>query len=222
MAAAVKKPKKESGWAKAGVTAGVIGALAAAAVFVFPTKDGRLGQTGGNSTSSSGTAQNRTTAAPNPSLTSASYERHLAELPLTQGGGVVTVLGGRDLSMPCGSGQSDDSYRQIEYELPGSYTSFTTRATAGGKSDPEAKIGVEVFVRARQERSDRTPRAGCLPGVHPPGRRGPHLQHLDELGTVVGRDVEGDEVQPVLGRGDDPGLVPPGERDGVIGPGPGR
>lgn len=162
MTAAVKKPKKESGWAKAGVIAGVIGALAAAAVFVFPTKDGRLGQTGGNSTSSSGTAQNRTTATPNPSLTSASYERHLAELPLTQGGGVVTVIGGRDLSMPCGSGQSDDSYRQIEYELPGSYTSFTTRATAGGKSDPEAKIGVEVFVRARQERSDRTPRAGLI------------------------------------------------------------
>lgn len=162
MTAALKKPKKESGWAKAGVIAGVVGALAAAAVFVFPTKDGRLGQTGGNSTSSSGTAQNRTTATPNPSLTSTSYERHLAELPLTQGGGVVTVIGGRDLSMPCGSGQSDDSYRQIEYELPGSYTSFTTRATAGGKSDPEAKIGVEVFVRARQERSDRTPRAGLI------------------------------------------------------------
>jgi hypothetical protein len=136
--------------------------VAAGAVFIFPTKDGRLGQPGGNSTSSTGTAQNRTTATPNPSPMSASYERHLAELPLTQGGGAVTVVGGTDLSMPCGSGQSDDSYRQIEYELPDSYASFTTRATAGGKADPEAKVGVEVFVRARQERSDRTLRAGRI------------------------------------------------------------
>jgi hypothetical protein len=61
--------------------------------------------------------------------------------------------------MPCGSGQSDDQYRQIEYELPGPYASFTTRATVDGKTDVEASVGVQVFLRARQERSDRTPEA---------------------------------------------------------------
>ena len=65
-------------------------------------------------------------------------------------------------------------------------------------------------------------RAGVLPGGHPPGGRGPGLQHLDQVLAAVGGDVEGDEVQPVLRRGDDPGLVAAGERDGVVGPGPGR
>ncbi len=70
--------------------------------------------------------------------------------------------------MPCGSGQSDDRYRQIEYELPGPYTSFTTSVTARGKADVEAQVGVQVFVRARQDRSDRTPEVGRTV-LHPNG-----------------------------------------------------
>ena len=168
MTAAVKESKKnkesnkkESGWTRAGAVAGLLGAAAAAAVFILPTRDGRDQTARDNPTPSTATRQNPT-GTPNPSRTGASNERHLAELPLTQGGGAVRVIGGRDLSMPCGSGQSDDGYRQIEYELPSPYTSFTTRGTASGRADPEAKVGVEVFVRARQERSDRTPRVGTI------------------------------------------------------------
>ena len=161
MTAVVKKSKKESIWTKAGVIAGVIGAAAAALVFFLPTRDGRDQTALDNVTRTAETTQDPTSA-PSPSGTIAPKERHLAELPLAQGGGAVRVIDGRDLSMPCGSGHSDDGYRQIEYELPGPYTSFTTRATAGGKADPEARVGVEVFVRARQERSDRILGVGTI------------------------------------------------------------
>ena len=140
---------------------GVIGALAAAAVFFWPTRDGRDQANPTSTTSSTGTTRNPTSG-PNPPGAGAPNERHLAELPLAQGGGAVRVVGTKNLSMPCGSGQSDDRYRQIEYELPGPYASFTTRATAGGTADVEASVGVEVFVRARQERSDRTLKVGTI------------------------------------------------------------
>jgi hypothetical protein len=151
---------KESGWVKAGAIAGVAAALAAILVFFIQTRDGR--DEAARDNSPAGTTQLPTTAPTIPSVTVAPNERHLAELPLAQGGGAVRVIDGRDLSMPCGSGQSDDRYRELEYELPGAYTSFTTQATAGGKADPEASIGIEVFVRTRQERSDRIPRPSAI------------------------------------------------------------
>ena len=71
---------------------------------------------------------------------------------------------------------------------------------------------------------DRADAAGVAAGGHP-GRRGrPLLQQLDELRAVVGDDVEGGEVQAVLGRGDDAGLVRAVEGDrrtGVRWPVPG-
>jgi hypothetical protein len=160
-----EESKKKFG-SRAGVIAtvlgtifGLAGAIAAAAVFFVPTRDGRDEADRAKSTVSADTTQNPSGSPANPSEPSESTERHLAELPLTQGGGSVSVVG-RDLSMPCGSGQSDDRDRQFEYELPGPYTSFTTRATVRGKADVEAKVGIQVFVRARQERSDRTLEAG--------------------------------------------------------------
>ena len=161
----MKKPENESeqdsgrDWPKIIISAittfcALVGAGAAFAVFVLPTKDGRDEAARDNRTSTAAATQHPTNPS-NPTQTTAPNERHLAELPLAQGGGAVQVSG-RDLSMPCGSGQSDDQYRQIVYELPGPYTSFTTDATAKGKADVEASVGVQVFVRARQEKSDRT------------------------------------------------------------------
>ena len=54
---------------------------------------------------------------------------------------------------------------------------------------------------------DGADRAGVPAGGHASGGRGPGLQHRDQLVAAVGGDVEGDEVQPVLRRGDDAGLV---------------
>ena len=143
-----------------GTLFGLVSAVAAAAVFFVPTRDGRDEADRAKSTAPAHTTQNPSSQPGNPSSKNALTERHLAELPLAQGGGSVSVVDGRDLAMPCGSGQSDDRYRQIEYELPGPYTSFTTLATARGKADVEARVGVQVFVRARQERSDRTLESG--------------------------------------------------------------
>jgi hypothetical protein len=174
---------KESRWTKIGaiITAGftVVGALAALAVFWVKTADGRVPD---NPTSSAATSE-QATKAPPPSETRALKERHLAELPLAQGGGVVRVIGSRDLSLPCGSGQSDDRYRQIEYELPAAYTSFTTRATAAGKADPEASVGVQVFVRAREEKSDRTREAARI--VIPANRSRPMTADITDARAIL-------------------------------------
>lgn len=159
---------RESNWTKAGVIAGALGICATVAVFVWPTRDGRDEAERARQSHSATASQYPASASPNPSGTSALSERHLAELPFAQGGGAVSVVNGRDLSMPCGSGQSDDRYRQIEYELPGPYTSFTTSVTTRGKADVEAQVGVQVFVRARQDRSDRTPEVGRTV-LHPNG-----------------------------------------------------
>jgi hypothetical protein len=169
LTAGVKDRETESGddrnWTKFGVIATAIGAVAtvvALLVFVIPTRDGRDEAARDASPGTAETTQKPTGTPASTTRPIASNERHLAELPLAQGGGAVRVVDGRDLSMPCGSGQSDDRYREIEYQLPGAYTSFTTQATAGGKADPEASIGIEVFVRTRQERSDRIPRPGAI------------------------------------------------------------
>ena len=62
-----------------------------------------------------------------------------------------------------------------------------------------------------------SPVADRLPGGHRRGRRGPALEQGDQLGPVLGGDVERGEVQPVLGGGDDPGLVLPVERHHRLG-----
>ena len=55
---------------------------------------------------------------------------------------------------------------------------------------------------------DGADRSGVLAGGHPPGGRGPGLAAVRTSSSrLVGGDVEGDEVQPVLRRGDDAGLV---------------
>ena len=69
---------------------------------------------------------------------------------------------------------------------------------------------------------ERTDRSGGAAARHPLGGVGPRLQQLDQVLARRRRDVERREVQPVLGRGGDPGLVGAPERVGALGPlGPG-
>ena len=56
-------------------------------------------------------------------------------------------------------------------------------------------------------RRRRRSRPTGSPGGHPRGRRRPLAQQVAQLGCDVGDDVEGGEVQPVLRRRRDPGLV---------------
>jgi len=54
---------------------------------------------------------------------------------------------------------------------------------------------------------DRAALAGRFAASHPPSRHGPCLQQRPQFFAVCGVDVEGREVQAVLGGGDDPGLM---------------
>ena len=76
-----------------------------------------------------------------------------------------------------------------------------------GQSAGLARVPRRSVVRRLLGVADRPPSGQRL------GRRGPALEEGDQLGAVVGGDVECGEVQPVLGGGDDPGLVCPVEGD---------
>ena len=72
-----------------------------------------------------------------------------------------------------------------------------------GGGQPERLAGVSRRAVVRQSCAAPDRRAGR----HLGRRSGPGLQQGDQLGAGVGGDVEGSEVQPVLGRGEDAGLV---------------
>src|SRR5262249_41876361 len=55
-----------------------------------------------------------------------------------------------------------------------------------------------------------------LPGGHERGSGGPCPQEGANVGGRVGDDVERREVEPILGRGRDPGLVLAVEREGLV------
>ncbi|HRD60576.1 MAG TPA: hypothetical protein PL137_06710, partial [Nocardioides sp.] len=82
------------------------------------------------------------------------------------------------------------------------------REPAGSKAD-----GLSGVVGRHVGRAFHWPdRTGRLAGRHPLGRLGPALQQRDQRLAIVGGDIEGGEVQSVLGRGDDAGLVLAAER----------
>ncbi len=72
-----------------------------------------------------------------------------------------------------------------------------------GRRQPErlAGVGGRGHVGLRPVAADRASLS------HPRGRPGPRAQQVDECLAGVGGDVEGGEVQPVLGRRDDAGLM---------------
>ena len=75
------------------------------------------------------------------------------------------------------------------------------REPGGGQPARLAGVPRRGVVRRALAVADR------LPGGQRLGRRGPAFEQGDQLGPVLGGDVERGEVQPVLGGGDDPGLV---------------
>ena len=85
------------------------------------------------------------------------------------------------------------------------------REPGGGQPAGLAGVARRGVVRRVLAVADR------LPGGHRRGRRGPAFEQGDQLGPVLGGDVERGEVQPVLGGGDDPGLVLPVERHHRLG-----
>jgi hypothetical protein len=81
--------------------------------------------------------------------------RYLAELVPSEGIDAVRKVPPHSLDMPCGTGQSDDRFRELKYQLPGRYRELTLVATASGTVDPETMTNVQVIADDRFDQQDR-------------------------------------------------------------------
>ena len=87
----------------------------------------------------------------------------------------------------------------------------------GELSGPQVQGLARVLGRGVVGAVDGARAARAAPGGHRLGGSGPVLQEPDELGAVLGDDVESCNVKAVLGRRDDAGLAVAVERDDVAG-----
>jgi len=72
--------------------------------------------------------------------------RPVAALQVRAGGANIEVAGdGRTLVMPCGSNNSDDAYREVEYWLRGAYRGFAAQFEVTEVDAPEVRTQLEVF-----------------------------------------------------------------------------
>lgn len=154
----------QSTFAVVGTVAGVVGAVAAVAVFFLPTADGRqpgattssVSPAGADAPAGAGPASTAT-----PSMTPAvpADVRPLADLPPSTGVGSMRVEGG-DVVVPCPGNQSDDRYREVRFDLVAPYRRLESGVGLSGAGDPDATAAVQVFVQRRQDRSDRVVEVG--------------------------------------------------------------
>jgi hypothetical protein len=163
----------ESPWVIVGTVAGVVGAVAAAAVFILPSADSRSGDSpaGPPSTSSTASASSSSaggspsasgsssTTGPTTELGTAADGRALTALTAESGAGLIRVTG-QDIAVGCPSNQSDDTEREFGYALPSAFATLSTRVTLSGTADPDTTASVQVFIKRRQDRSDRIPEVG--------------------------------------------------------------
>jgi hypothetical protein len=151
----------------AGTLAGIAGAVAAAAVFVFHTADGRSPASAATPTVSTAPFSARTSSAGAASgvggdtkgMESTGETRYLASLNAEAGSGFVQVKG-RDLRLPCPTNESDDTDHEVTYGLPATYASLASGMSVSGQADPDATAGIQVFIQHRQDRSDRQVQVG--------------------------------------------------------------
>src|SRR5262249_17517859 len=74
--------------------------------------------------------------------------RYLTSVPVAAGAVYLQTggkLGPHDFVMQCGSGQSDDQSRKVEWNVVGSYARLTMTVTPSGQVDPETLTQVEVL-----------------------------------------------------------------------------
>lgn len=134
-----------------GTVAGIIGAVAAVAVFVVPAKTSDNPGVSMPSTSSEGGHSGAETAL--PTTVAVDQSRYLSDLTPSVGAGFLHIEG-EDLTISCPTNQSDDTYHEITYALPAAYSEFTTSMTVDGEADPEATASVQVFIQRRADRND--------------------------------------------------------------------
>jgi hypothetical protein len=167
MSNSITGDRGESPWVIAGTVAGVVGAVAAAAVFILPSADSRTDDTQAVASSGAGSSSTKepgTITAPETSLRAAATGaaadgRSLSTLSPEIGAGSIQVTG-QDIAIPCPSNQSDDTEREFGYALPSAFSNLSTRVTLTGPADRDATASVQVFIKRRQDRSDRIPEVG--------------------------------------------------------------
>ncbi len=122
----------------------------------------------------------------------------------------VQIVGRKVRQTPQGGGLPAREAEAILARLPEQAGTETEGDRQAGRRQTDGLAGVvgrrAVGTRGRSE----VPGAQAL--GHPRGRDGPVLQQLDQLVARARGDVERGEVQPILRRCDDPGLVGAVER----------
>jgi hypothetical protein len=136
-----------------GTLVGIAGLVVALLAWLDPTTP----PAPGSAASPSAPAARAPTGSPAPGsappggggTTSAGTEvRYLAALSPATGGAYVQTggTGGQyGMVIHCGTGESDDQYREVAWDLVGGYARFTATATASGQADAKARVGVQVF-----------------------------------------------------------------------------
>lgn len=81
--------------------------------------------------------------------------RYLADLTPSEGLDAIRKVAPHSLDVPCGTGQSDDRFRQVKYQLPGRYREVTLVAVASGNVDAETLTTVQVRADDRFDQQDR-------------------------------------------------------------------
>jgi hypothetical protein len=147
----------------------VVAVLVALVAWWFPrpgaSPSGTAGAGGGISSSDRGYVSpsgSGTTPMTTDGTAPATGTRFLGDLVPAAGAGWLRARDGHALELSCPSNQSDDRLHEVRYALAGTYVRFDAAVTGTGDVDPQASMGVQVFVI---ERSDRTDRSRQVAGV---------------------------------------------------------
>lgn len=78
--------------------------------------------------------------------TTETADRLMTMLQLRAGAGNIKVAdGGRTVTMPCGTNNSEDTFREVEYWLRGAYRSFTAQVEVSAVAAAEVHTQLEVL-----------------------------------------------------------------------------
>jgi hypothetical protein len=162
---------KDTVWTKLNVSAAVLAALVALAGLLYTIHSGAASGAASDPTTpassstqtsgaalSSGTSSSSTPQPPS----SAPQGLSLTSLTLAAGAGNVT-RSGATLTMACGTNQSDDLFREIQYTLPATRHYAHFRASVhGGKGDADQQFTMTAFVRGQYVRANQTRQIGTV------------------------------------------------------------
>jgi hypothetical protein len=170
---------KDTIWTKVNVLAAVLASLVALGGLLYTVRSSSAsGAASSSSTSASSSTGAAASTAPTSMGTSSASQPlssttgalSLTSLTPAAGAGNVTRKG-TNLTMACGTNQSDDLFREVQYTLPATRHFAHFQATVhGGIGDADQQFTVTAFVRGQYVRADQTREIGGVtfgPGANP-------------------------------------------------------